>query len=155
MSKTIEEVITLISSGDFGIAVLVLIFIVLSNLKPLNFFMFLLDRKKNDIKHLLMLAESEIFDDDSKNVIREYLEMYSFRECYGIHASKKMRNALTKCHVDFDGKLSWYDLKKSFGFLKLNGKRLSVKLTRWQCLGYWASTIYIGINGVRVKLTRS
>ncbi|MFQ3245368.1 MAG: hypothetical protein ACI9SP_002016 [Arenicella sp.] len=143
MSKILQDVMNHFSSGNFAIGILILGFLMLINIKPLNFFIFLMERKKNDIKHLLMLAESDIFDDDSKKGIREYLEMYSFRECYGIQAGKTMRNTLVKYHADFNGKLSWFDLKKSYKHLTLTGRRLSVKFTRWQHFGYWASTTYI------------
>ncbi len=141
MNKLIDHLIESVNLGNIWVGFIMLAIIYVLKKEPFKIFAHFSERKSKDIDQALNLLESEKLTKESNELIKEYIEKYTFKKYYGIYANKEMRSALLKFYQKHQNDISWYDLKIAYSLYKLDGSKIKIILNWKNHLGRWSVTI--------------
>lgn len=162
MTPLIEEFIKNLNTGDIWLGFLVLAVFYVLKKEPFKVFTHFSEQKNKDIEQARILLESERLTKESNKLLREHIETYAFKKYYGIHANREMRIALLNFHQKYQNDIGWYDLKRAFPYINLNGSKVAITLTWQNHLGRflvtglsWFIGLYSGLIMVLAFLARN
>lgn len=153
MNILIEQFISNLSTGDVWIGFLMLAIFYALKKEPLKVFAHFNQRKTKDIDQAKALLESDKLGKEANELLREYLEHYSFKRFYGINANRDMRSALLKFYQNFQGKFGWQELKSAYPYMKLDGSIIKIRLHWTSHLWRWVVTClswFIGLYSLLI-----
>jgi len=109
--------------------------------EPFKVFAHFSDKREKELELAKALLESEKLSKEANEFLREHLEKTAFRRYYGIHADSEMRSALLKFYKQYQRQIGWYDLRRSYTNIKLDGAKITAHLSwfdhalRWMVTG--------------------
>jgi len=148
MNKLIEYFIESVNVGDVWAGFIILAIGYILKKEPFKIFAYFSDKKSKDIEQAVTFLESEKLTKEANELIREYIENYTFKKYYGINANKEMRLALLKFYKKNSKNIDWYDLKIAYHLYELDGSKVKVVLNWKNHLGRWATTIMSHLIGL-------
>lgn len=140
MDSLIQYFTSNIGTDKVWTAFLALAIYYIVNKEPFKIFTHFAERRDKEHELAMTLMGSEKLSKEANGFLREYLERTAFQRYYGIHADNIMRNALLEFHRKHQQEIGWRELRRAYPNIRLDGTKLSAKLT-WVDHGFrWAVT---------------
>ncbi len=140
MNTLIEEFIRNLNTGDVWIGFLALAIFYVLKKEPFKILSHFNELKIKDIEQAKSLLESEKLTKESNELIREYIENYTFKKYYGINANREMRSSLLKFYQKHQQKIGWHDIKRAYLYIKQDGTKIEISMSWTNHFGRWLIT---------------
>lgn len=139
MDKFLDKLLENLSQGNVLLASVIAIVVILFNFGKI--IEFINDQKKSKIAKLGEALKSEYISGLTKTHLQEALATEHFKMATGVRLEKEVREALINTHQNTQGALRFVHFKRAIPHIVYQDKKLFVKITRPDLIGYWINII--------------
>lgn len=140
MKEILDKLIDSLSNGNILLAAVIAVVALIFNYKKIM--EFIDERKKARIVKLIEALECEHIQGLTKCHLEEELATEHFKMTTGIEAEKEFREAIIQAHRNTNGALNFIQFKRALPHLFYKDSNLSVRITKFEWVGYWFNLIF-------------